>query len=154
MERFERRIAKAPIARAIFGNGCLPRTNVSLWTYTALDATEWMSMTAGVLFGCPAAAYLRCLVLPLTTVGARDYIVSESRKWHLPQYRCLVLAAKQTWTAFSRTSACEPIWHGWPYLELLLRPAELSGSQRHTNSSAMIRQQSKRSRCLLARTYT
>jgi len=38
-------------------NPRLPRTNVPLWTYTALNPAERMSMTAGVLFGCPAVAY-------------------------------------------------------------------------------------------------
>jgi len=65
---------------AKFGNECLPRTNVPLWTYTALNPAERMSMTAGALFGGPAIAYLRCSVLPLAIVGARDYILQESRK--------------------------------------------------------------------------
>ena len=82
-----------------------------------------MSMTAGVLFDCPAVAYLRLSVLPLTIVGARGYILPEGRKWHLPQYSSLIHAAKQTLTAFSQASTRRPIWHGWPSLELLLRPA-------------------------------
>lgn len=80
-ERIERhKTAKWPRARAKIGNECLPRVSILLWTYTAFDPMERMSMTAGMMFGCPTVACLRCLILRLTTVGAGDCIVpSESR---------------------------------------------------------------------------
>lgn len=57
-----------------------------------------------------AIAHSRCLVLPHTDVGARGYVVPESRKWHLPQYGCLVPAANQTWTALSLHPSTNLAW--------------------------------------------
>ena len=107
------KIVKAPSAWAKFGSRCFPSENVRLRTYTAFYPTERMSVTTGILLGCPAVAYLRCLVLPLTSVDARDYIVPESRKRHLPERSLLdSCCQKNTWSALSRASTRRPLWQG------------------------------------------